>query len=648
MIQAIKEIGEYSLEKEGKSIEEPLEILVGNPANKTTENIIFINLQKTGEKLEYSGVTVEAYSKDKLKKYLYRKGSSRGTDITPTAMITDVEGTFNLKIVSWFKNYNSQESDSNQQFLFKIGNTINEAKKKITNDLNAKYDKKSNIISLKIDGKYIGEYEIFKRILIETAKKDFYFTKSFPGDNCISKSENQVCSVCNQKSLEVYGFVNTFKFYTVDKRGFVSGGFQQKNAWKNYPVCLKCALTLEEGKKYMKDNDNLNFNFYGFSYLLIPKFLGNVDKATRKNIFKIIEQQKDPKFGKEGKAISSIKRISDDETEIFDLLSEQKNYMNINFMFYDAPRGYDGSEFYILNYIENVLPSRLKTIFEAKSGNREKDVIGVDQISVFKECKVPIFKNKKKIGDKSLEFDFGILKNFFYDYDNKRWISDRYFLDIVDKIFNSQTVDYDFLLTFIVRRLQRDFKENHTDDKPTKVSTLRGLMLLKYLSILNLIKSIQVSKMENNKWNKFKDEDGVNETDKRIESFFGDFSDFFNDDAKKAVFLEGALTQLLLDIQRLPEVSNASPGSEPFRARLRGLKLDEKHVKRIFPEIQAKLDEYKKNYYKRLETTISEYMTSAGHKWSISNDDICFYFVLGMNLSYLFKSKKENSDGDKK
>jgi hypothetical protein len=32
MIEAIKEIGEYSLEKEGKNLEEPLSIIVENPA----------------------------------------------------------------------------------------------------------------------------------------------------------------------------------------------------------------------------------------------------------------------------------------------------------------------------------------------------------------------------------------------------------------------------------------------------------------------------------------------------------------------------------------------------------------------------------------------------------------------------------------
>ena len=143
--------------------------------------------------------------------------------------------------------------------------------------------------------------------------------------------------------------------------------------------------------------------------------------------------------------------------------------------------------------------------------------------------------------------------------------------------------------------------------------------------------------------------DNATDAAKQAELFFGEFSDFFNNDAKKAIFMEGALAQLLLNIQRLPEVMNAQPGKEPFRPKLQGLKLDEKVVKGLLPAIQNKLDEYGKNYYKDLESIIAEYMIRAGEGWRMSKDEISFYFVLGMNLSDKFKSKKKeeaNGGGD--
>jgi len=127
----------------------------------------------------------------------------------------------------------------------------------------------------------------------------------------------------------------------------------------------------------------------------------------------------------------------------------------------------------------------------------------------------------------------------------------------------------------------------------------------------------------------------------KIVSFFIRFGDFFNSDAKKAIFLEGVLTQKLLNIQYQER------NTTPFRIKLKGLNLDERQVKKLLPEIQNKLEEYEKNYYRTLESIISKYFVSAGDGWEISSDKISFYFVLGMNLSYIFKAKKENSNGGK-
>ncbi len=83
--------------------------------------------------------------------------------------------------------------------------------------------------------------------------------------------------------------------------------------------------------------------------------------------------------------------------------------------------------------------------------------------------------------------------------------------------------------------------------------------------------------------------------EERTNVIFSEFEHFFNTDAKKAIFLEGALVQYLLNIQKFQR------GSTPFRTKLRGLNLDERYVKRIFPETINKLEEYDANYYKELE-----------------------------------------------
>jgi len=622
MIEGIREIGEYILKKEGKSLDNPLNILIDDPANRDTKGIIFIILGSKENKIEYMGVELEEYSKEKLERYAYKKGAPNGPDITPTSMITTIESTFNkTKILPWFKKYNKFESDENINFLIRIGNCIRKNREKIFADLNEKYKKENNVISLKIDNNYIGDYKIFKDILVNRAKESFY---SKYGK--VSKSKDEICSVCNIRKAEVYGFVDTYKFYTVDKPGFVSGGFQQENAWKNYPVCLNCALTLKAGKKYI--GINMNFNFYGFRYLLIPQFVTVVEERTKEEIFKIIEQQQNPKFRRK-----EISRLTSDENEILELMGEQKNYLNLNFMFYDTPKGYNGSVFNILLYIEDILPSRLKTLFGAKKA--------VDEIDIFEECMVPVFENKKKTGEKPLDFNFGILRDFFYDLTNKRWISKKYFLDIVNKIFANKPIDYNFLMSFIIQKIRADFINNH----PTKVSTLKGFMLLNYLNILRIIKYKRRTKMNEIKNNREKTEVSSSikgeEISQKISSFFSGFVDFFDSDTKKVIFLEGVLTQFLLNIQYQERKAT------PFRVKLKGLKLDEKQIKKLLPEIQNKLEEYGKNYYRELESIISDYFISAGNRWEMSNNDISFYFVLGMNLANLFKTEHKEKREDK-
>jgi len=596
MIEAIRNIGEYALEKEEKNVDNPLEILIDNPANKNTKNILFILLDEENREFKYHGIETEEYSKDKLENYLYKKGTSRGTDITPTVMITTPEKTFNNKILNWFKNYNS--------YL-----CIKENKEKILQDLKEKSDIENNIISFKINEKYLGDFEIFRKILVNKASENFYnkFGK-------ISKSENKLCSICKKNNTEVYGFVSTFNFYTVDKKGFVSGGFKQRDAWKNYPVCLNCALTLERGKKYLEEN--LNFNFYGFRYLLIPKFIKGVKKDIQKDIFKKIELQKDPRFRKK-----EIKNLTNDENEALETMSEQGNYLNNNFLFYSAPKGFNGAVFNILLYIEDILPSRLKQLFEAKNV--------VDQEEIFQNCEIDIYRDRKKIGKGPLEFNFGILRTFFPRITNNRTFN-KYFLDITNKIFTKKPVEYDFLLNFIVKKIRDDFMQNY----PTKIDTLKAFMLLNYLNELNILK---YKKEESTKMEKsiLPKEIGGEIKEKTV-VFFDKFSNFFDSDIKKAIFLEGVLAQFLLNIQYQERKAN------PFRIKLKGLKLDEKQIRKLLPEIQNKLEEYGKNYYRDLESIISNYFVSSGNDWNVSNDEISFYFVLGMNLSDVFKKEKNN------
>lgn len=117
---------------------------------------------------------------------------------------------------------------------------------------------------------------------------------------------------------------------------------------------------------------------------------------------------------------------------------------------------------------------------------------------------------------------------------------------------------------------------------------------------------------------------------------FFDENSIFDDDVKKALFLEGVLAQKLLNVQYQERKAT------PFRARLNGLKIDEKIAKRLLPEMINKLEEYEKNYqfFKEIETAISEYLLNSNFsKYSV--DEMSYYFTLGLTLEKHFRKQEE-------
>lgn len=621
MIEAIKEIGEYYLTEKGWQLDNPVEIFIENPSSSPNyKHVLLIILNKTEHGFDFGGIRHEESTKEKIEKYLYKGRKGNVTDLTPTSKITELDKTFNKKILRWFQNTLNDGTlglgTADLEFIKELSSCLEGHKDIVISELTDKIknfgNKENGIISLLInDGneKYLGDIPIFRHLLVTNSISDFYNKY-----NTKSKAEDAMCSVCSTNATEVYGFVGTYKFYTVDKPGFVSGGFDQQLAWKNYPVCKMCAIKLEAGKKYIEKY--LNYKFYNtLNYYVIPKFF---QSKVDTEILELLEEFKEHSDDGNIKLKDKYDHLlSDTEEDIFDILRRQKNSLVNNLMFYEE----SNAAFKILLYIEDILPSRLRTLFDEK--------LIVNNKSIFKEF--------SKDG-KALPFTFGNIWHFFPQ--NQEHDMSKYFLEIINKIFVGMKIDYSFLMSAIITKIRKDFSNNLN----TKLSTHIGLQLLDYLNNLNILDNFNggIEMSEINNAEMFGG--SGTELDEKMSKLFAEFPGFFNDPAKKAVFLEGGLAQLLLNIQ------NQERGSDPFRTKLHGLKLDEKLVKRLLPEMQNKLEEYNKNYYRVLEALISKYMIQAGDGWNISKDEISFYFVLGMNLHYLLKSnsnkENENTEGE--
>jgi len=255
--------------------------LIQNPNEKGNISKVFeIILKQQGKGFVCEKVNVSEFSETRLMKYLYRHGSSRGSDVTPTSKFAgDMEKTFKNKIHKCIGDIEKEKTSigltaDEQKIITQINKALSASEKDIIITLQKQLEdidqKEGSILTLVFSGnegkRYIGDMELFRKILQNKGKEKYY--KKHGKE---SLGQDQTCSVCHEKQKEVYGFVNTYNFYTVDKPGFVSGGFKQQDAWKNYPVCCDCAVNMEQGKKYLAEN--LSFSFYGFNYLLIPKFI---------------------------------------------------------------------------------------------------------------------------------------------------------------------------------------------------------------------------------------------------------------------------------------------------------------------------------------------------------------------------------------
>lgn len=569
-----------------------LEILIENPKAKSYLHAIIIDIEYVENEFKLTGVSLEQLSDEKRLVYLYRPGAPNGADLSPAAKITEAEKTFNNKIIGWFRHLERNKDnlplkEEDWTFLNGIKNLLLAKEEYLLVEIKKKQEilpaRENAILTLKINQKYIGEYDLFRSILLKLEGLK---------DAAISAT-NKTCSICRKEKELVSGNVNVFKFYTNDKPGFIAGGFDEKLAWRNFPVCLDCKLALEMGRGFVESN--LKFTFVqGLEYLLIPKFLFGMSYISKEIIDIFTDGPK-----KVSLAQKTVTRMTADENEILGLLQQEKDALSVQFLFLRASRGAER----ILLLIEDVYPSTLRKIFNAK--------IDTD--------------SRWEIIER--QFNFATLRIFFAKSDGNRrdYDLDKYYLQLVDHIFKLKPVDKGFVLQFIMKKIRHDFN-NELDSYHWVV--FDGLLTFTFLLSLKLIEvhSEEVKTM----------------AESRFEEFFAGLSPMLSTPAARGIFLLGVLTELLLNKQYTER------GSKPFLKQLKGLRLTEKDIRGLLPKVQNKLTEYESfdKGKRQLAEEISTYLLQAGESWDLSKDEINFYFVAGMNLAnklagILYEKEKE-------
>lgn len=595
MLSAIKDIGEFTI---GRDNINKLDIVIDSIDVKNYKKVIAIELEKVDGNFKFLNVMKEDFKEKEEMCYLHKSGSSSGANFTPTSKISQnkadkVKGMVDRRILGWFKILDDRKlpiSDEDRCFLENMKNVLEEheeiIKEKVVELWSELDSKERAIITIKIydDGryKYLGDYEIFKRLI-------FYQLESKLGK---IKSEDKVCSICGNMSPTVMGNASPYAFYTIDKIGYITGGFDDKKSWRNFPICPDCNLVLEHGRKYIEQN--LNFNFCGIGYYLIPKFLIGTP-YDHEYIFDIWERgSKDISLGHE-----VVKSITGDEDDILYELQDAKDTMALDFLFLKKEQSAER----ILLHIQDVFPSRIRTIFNAK-----------DYVDYLLES----------------NFTFGTIRKFFFKSDAKKANTDldKYFLDIIDRIFKARPISPEFMYRFIINKIRNDLLNQNN----YYFSTQDGLMTILFLSQLGLIEM----------------EEGDFLEDRIFDNMFEKYGNTFKTPVKRGLFLSGSLTELLLRTQKRDRATD----NPPFLKNLKSFRLNENDFRGLLPKVQNKLEEY--NSFRMRERVIaqeaSHYMLLAGEGWDMTVDEMNFYFCAGMNLvnevtAVIFndnENKKEN------
>ena len=246
--KAIAQIGKYALSKQAE--QEPYLLYVQNLQPNRDFQMLWIEVELNRNEenswtVIYRGIDFQRFGEDNYQLYGYRNGSSRGGDITfttkygdPSKKIPSILNNLFPKAIA-LADTRGIEEESQQLRIILI--ELQNQQDQLIFDLNHAHQSLSKQEQMKaglsirawVEGECVLpiKWQSMQALLIESGTEG-----NAVKHKVTSKATNQICSVCAQYKELIYGFGSPFKYATVDKPGLVSGFFEQKNNWKNYPT----------------------------------------------------------------------------------------------------------------------------------------------------------------------------------------------------------------------------------------------------------------------------------------------------------------------------------------------------------------------------------------------------------------------------
>jgi len=559
-----------------------------NPFPNQEAKVIIANIcngKQTGE------LEIEDFRNEFVNKYLYRKvQGANGTNLVPTffLQVASDKVTQKANIDKLIKKINQSLKNNNHNFI--DDNGIENIKKKLgeTNlDHNRRY-----LFTMKIDGKYFGEYDEFINLFYRDAYSK-YSNKS--------SSKNKLCSVTYTKSDEVWGRVDTLGF-TIDDLTFSRNSFIPADSYKMFPVSPEAVKILEGTKRIVLEKfSSKQYYFSGLNYFVIPHFI-NMQTELMKEIIEIFINKVNIELTERNKS------LIENEVLLNEIINDEKlskNNVYYDIFFYQI----NNAQFLIKLHLTDVLPSRIKKLFKVKNSIETKYNIILKRI---------FYKGKAVDNVDNFFITFYLFKKYFSEIVNKKTIFHPTFFKILEAVFYGYYLNEEVVLKAFIKQIITDFK-NRNDNKYAFAQTVKeSFALYQFLFQLNLFKNKYYMEAQNTNSTVALD----------MDAFINQHPNFFDSEYKKGVFMLGVLTSKLLAKQR------SKLKNEPFLKNLNNLLLDNSEIQKLLPKLINKIREYDMSHYTReLEGKIAKALTNDG---DLNKTEISYLFTLGMIMGNEF------------
>lgn len=637
MIHQFAELGLYYREHEGigNSDSDQLALYAHDPAQKfRTSTVLLLVFEDKG----FKRAQVEQYDDSKRLLYLYRPGPPNGWDATPTSGLRQIKKKTQAE-------FNEAFVDEVRKKLARLGRSVADS---LQDNLNLPSDEKTNlekvrdsllsasessgqaqlasitkkiltllppesrrnaivshdaIISIawetrKGDIKRVGDFLAFRKALVRQGLQSASSKKGVGGE---VKGIGQ-CSICGKTDIEVSGLLQipNFKLYTLDKRGSVSGGFDPLNAWRNFPACRECCDRVdfagERVKKY------LSFDYYGFKYLFLPSPVQPAQTA----VYEFLDRLTDARINR-----SAQKRLTAAEDEILYVLAQEKNLLQVDLLFYQP----DPQFFRPALYVPGLLPTRFRKLFEAKDR--------VDEHPWLKEPSPKPFTTR--------QFTFGSLENIF---PVARGFGDD-FLAATRAALELRQFSPRRMLQIGMRWVQQDYRDGNA--WPSRLADLFRCIL--FFEVLT-------ESISGRSETDMKVDYGNSEQADRVRGVLGQASGKLKTDpAAQAAFLVGACCS------RIEMIQQHVRGAAPFAGKLKGFRLSQPDVQRLFVAAKDKAKAYGPDEEKKVSGLLecaAAALSATSERWSLSPDEVSYFFALGHALRSRFAKDTENVSGPDK